>query len=58
MGLEIINTAIEKICNIISTDKNPLIKQIKDISAFAVLVQAIASLIIALILLNEILGIF
>ena len=41
---ELFNTAIEKIMNFISTETNPEIKLIKDISAAAVLVAAITAL--------------
>ena len=44
--LEMINTAIEQLCNIVSTEFHPLIKIIKDVSAGAVLLSAIASLVI------------
>lgn len=46
---EIINTAIEMIMDFISMDKHPVIKIIKDVSAGAVLVAAIISLIIGCI---------
>ncbi len=54
IALEAINTAIEKICDLISKEESLLIKQIKDVSASAVLIQAIISLIIAMIILNKI----
>jgi diacylglycerol kinase (ATP) len=41
---ELFNTAIEKIMDFISVEKNPKIKIIKDISAAAVLVAAITAL--------------
>lgn len=44
---ELINTAIEKTCDLYSTEKNPLIGTIKDISAGAVLISAIASIGVA-----------
>lgn len=47
---EIINTAIENICNLISKDFHPLIKNIKDISAAAVLISAIGSCIIGVLI--------
>lgn len=43
---EIFNTAIEKIMDFITTEKNPAIKLIKDISAAAVLIAAITALIV------------
>jgi undecaprenol kinase/diacylglycerol kinase (ATP) len=46
--LEMVNSAIEKLCNLVSTEYNPLIKMIKDISAGAVLFAAIVSMVIGL----------
>lgn len=40
ISLEMVNTGLEEICNIISPEFHPLIKKIKDISAGAVLVAA------------------
>ena len=45
MAMEMLNTAIEKMCNLISTEFHPAIKFIKDVSAGAVLVCAIGSAI-------------
>ena len=42
---ELFNTAIEKIMDFISKERHPEIKFIKDISAAAVLISAIVSLI-------------
>jgi diacylglycerol kinase (ATP) len=42
---EIFNTAIEKMADFISTEKNPTIKTIKDLSSAAVLVSAIIAVI-------------
>lgn len=50
ISLELINTAIEKLCDLIEPNKNDKIKNIKDISAAAVLVTAIFSLIIGVII--------
>lgn len=50
LSLELINTAIEKICNFIHAEYHPAIKLIKDISAGAVLVVAFASAIIGCII--------
>ena len=44
--LEMMNTALERICDQITNDFHPKIKIIKDISAGAVLVSAIGSCII------------
>lgn len=46
LSLEMMNSAIEKICNHIQPDLHPAIKIIKDIAAAAVLWMAIASAII------------
>ncbi len=48
LSLELINTVIEKLCNFFHADFHPQIKIIKDISAAAVLIGAIASVVIAL----------
>lgn len=47
---ETVNTAIEKACNFVEPNKHPDIKQIKDISASAVLLAAIAAVVMACIL--------
>ena len=43
LSAEIFNTSVEKLCDLVSTEINPLIKIIKDTSAAAVLVSAIAA---------------
>jgi diacylglycerol kinase len=43
LALELINTAIEKLCDMISKDFHPTIKIVKDTAAGAVLVTAIGS---------------
>lgn len=48
ISFEMINTAIEKLCNLVHPDFNPQIKIIKDLSAGAVLVAAILSAIIGI----------
>jgi diacylglycerol kinase len=48
--LEMINSAIEKVCNLITTDYSPAIKTIKDIAAGAVLFSAIVAVIIGSII--------
>ncbi|HEV8084012.1 MAG TPA: diacylglycerol kinase family protein [Chitinophagaceae bacterium] len=45
LGLEIINTAIEKLSNVFTTSVHPLIKQVKDIAASAVLLASVISLV-------------
>lgn len=46
---EIINTSIEKICDFIYPQKHPLIKEIKDLAAAAVLTASVISFVIACI---------
>ena len=48
--LEIVNSAIENICDFISPEKQNKIKKIKDLSAAAVLTGAVTALIIGIII--------
>jgi len=50
LSLEIVNSAIEKTCDLISTKPNNQIKLIKDISAAAVLLVSLFALIIGILL--------
>ncbi len=50
LGLEILNTAIEKLSDVFTTSSHPLIKQVKDIAASAVLIVSVISLIIGCII--------
>lgn len=50
LSMEMINTAIEKLCNVVHKDTHPVIKMVKDIAAGAVLVAAVSSLIIGAII--------
>ncbi|HSQ43528.1 MAG TPA: diacylglycerol kinase family protein [Ginsengibacter sp.] len=50
LGLEIINTAIEKLANIVSASIHPDIKVVKDVAAGAVFLASIISLAIACII--------
>jgi diacylglycerol kinase (ATP) len=50
MGIEALNTAIEKICDYIQPKKDPKIGLIKDISAGAVMIVSIVASIIGLII--------
>lgn len=50
ISLEMLNSAIEIFCDMVTTDFHPRIKIIKDVAAGAVLVASIASLIIGLII--------
>ena len=47
---EIFNTCIERIMDFISMERHPVIREIKDMSAAAVLVASIASLIVGIII--------
>lgn len=51
LSLEMMNTAIEKICDLLHPEKHPQIKIIKDVAAGAVLLAAIGASIIGLIIL-------
>ncbi len=46
LALEMVNTAVEKVCDLVSTDYHPLIKIAKDVSAGAVLLSAFTSAVI------------
>lgn len=48
--MEMLNTAIEKLCDVVHPDVHPGIKKVKDIAAGAVLVAAIFSAITGLII--------
>lgn len=50
MAAEAFNTAIEKLCDVISPEKHPVIGTVKDIAAGAVLITAIAAVISGLLL--------
>ena len=50
ISLEMINSAIERFCDLVTTDFHPGIKIIKDVAAGAVLVASVTSLIIGLII--------
>lgn len=47
---ELFNTAIEKICDLVSPQRNAQVKFIKDVSAAAVLIAALLACIIGLII--------
>ncbi len=44
LGMEIMNTAIERLCDVITTSIHPAIKQVKDIAAGGVLLVSVISL--------------
>jgi diacylglycerol kinase len=50
LSFEIINSAIEKLCDLVSPDFSLTIKKVKDMSASAVLLSAIISFIIGCII--------
>ena len=50
MALEMVNTAIENICDRITKEEDNAIRKIKDISAGAVLTLSICSVIVAMII--------
>lgn len=50
--LELVNSAIERVVDLITLEINPLAKQAKDIAATAVLLYAIMSAIIGMIILG------
>jgi diacylglycerol kinase (ATP) len=47
---EVINTALEKTMDLISEEVHPVIKQVKDLAAAAVLVAAIMAVVIGLLI--------
>ena len=47
---EIINTALENLCDVVHQEENPMIRNVKDMAAGAVLVCAIVSIFIGLII--------
>jgi undecaprenol kinase len=50
IAMEMINTAIEKLCDVVQTSFHPTIKKVKDIAAGAALIMAIASVIVGAII--------
>ena len=46
LALETINSSIEKLCDLITMERNPKIKTIKDLSAGAVLIFCVVALVI------------
>lgn len=49
ISLEMLNSAVERVCNVYSTEYHPAIKIIKDVAAAAVLWSAVVSLVIGAI---------
>lgn len=50
MVAEAFNTAIEKLCDVVSKDHHPVIGTVKDIAAGGVLIAAISAVITGLLL--------
>jgi diacylglycerol kinase len=50
MAMEMINTVVEKLCDIVQKEIHPEIKKVKDMAAGAVLVSAVFSVVIACII--------
>jgi diacylglycerol kinase len=50
MTLEMMNTAVERLCNVVHKEFHPAIKHIKDIAAGAVFISALFSLMTGLII--------
>lgn len=50
LALETINSSIEKLCDLISTEQDPKIKTIKDLSAGAVLIFCVIALVIGFLI--------
>ena len=53
LSLEALNTSIEKLCDLYSTEQNNQIKTIKDIAAGAVLIASIFAAIVGLIIFSR-----
>lgn len=50
ISLEMLNSAIERICNLYTTEIHPAIKIIKDVAAAAVLWSALIALVVGLLI--------
>ncbi len=48
--VEMLNTALEKLCDVVHPDEHPGIKKVKDIAAGAVLISAIFSVVAGLVM--------
>jgi diacylglycerol kinase len=53
IGFEMINTAIENLVNLVTTERKPLAGKVKDIAAGAVLVVAIMAVIVGLVIFGK-----
>lgn len=50
IAMEMINTAIEKLCDVVQKEVHPQIKKVKDIAAGAVMLAACSSLLVGVII--------
>ncbi|WP_336514421.1 diacylglycerol kinase family protein [Pollutibacter soli] len=50
LATEMLNTAIEKLCDLVEPNLHPVINQVKDISAAAVLLASVISAIVGIII--------
>lgn len=50
LAAECVNTALEALCDVASPEYHPLVKRAKDVSAAAVLVAAVGSVLVAALL--------
>ena len=46
---EALNTSVEVVCNLVTTEQHPLVKKAKDVAAAAVLLSAVAAVLIGLL---------
>ena len=53
IGLELVNTALENLVDLVTRERNPLAGKVKDIAAGAVLVVSIITVIIGLIIFRK-----
>lgn len=53
LTLEMVNSAIEKVCDLYSTEQDIRIKSIKDIAAGAVLIASVFALIVAIVIFQK-----
>lgn len=50
LGFEMLNTAIEKLCDVVQEEYHPLIKTVKDVAAGAVLLLSVITIVIGSII--------
>ena len=50
---EILNTSIETLCDVVSPEDHPGVREAKDIAAGGVLVSAVAALVVAMLVFGE-----